>query len=292
MGGGVLSRTSKGGGALTEAAFRRSALAQAAATRGPWKWAGEGPVLFYRSGRLYTPWGSGRWSLAGDSIAANLGPCGTYRLVFNKARTAFDASVGHLDPSSHGVLDSGDEAKDGATRTESTVDDEGVATDESDEAEVMAAINKWRRMSEDHIYKRLLGSGPWSWQGVSPLAFLGGGVLHTPWGRGSWEVNPAAGVNAIHANFVGQKHSVRGMRARTTSPPAAEGARRVRLPDPVCSAGSFCSPEMLAPCARACSQVVFDDCWGLVSTRESDGDKATGVAKIDPPPKADKCPKL
>ena len=69
LGGGVLGRTSKGGGALTEAAYRRSPLAQAAATRGPWKWAGQGPVLFFRGGRMYTPWGSGRWSIAGDALA-------------------------------------------------------------------------------------------------------------------------------------------------------------------------------------------------------------------------------
>jgi hypothetical protein len=31
--------------------------------------------------------------------------CGTYRLTFNKARTAFAVSVGHGPATSHGVLD-------------------------------------------------------------------------------------------------------------------------------------------------------------------------------------------
>ena len=100
-------------------------------------------------------------------------------------------------------------------------------------------------MSDRHIYKRLLGSGPWSWQGVAPLAFLGGGVLHTPWGRGAWAVHADGGESSIRADFVGQKHVV-----------------------------------------------TFDACWGFASVREGDGDKASGVAKIEPPPKKEACPKL
>ena len=82
------------------------------------------------------------------------------------------------------------------------------------------------------------------WHGVSPLAFLGGGVLHTPWGAGTWDVHPDK-LDTIHANFVGPKHIV-----------------------------------------------TFDECWGFKSVRASDGDKASGVAKIDPPPKPEACPKL
>ena len=211
IGGGVLSRTSKGGGTLTDAAYRRSALAQAAATRGPWKWAGEGPVLFYRGGRLYTPWGSGRWSLAGDAIAVTLGSCGVYRLSFNKARTAFTASKGHGPVTSRGALDK--EGGKGGDGEKDDDDDEKEPRDEDYDdgeggVEAAAAAAKWRRMSDARIYRRLLGSGPWSWQGVAPLAFLGGGVLHTPWGAGTWEVDPTREATSIHANFVGQKHTV------------------------------------------------------------------------------------
>lgn len=257
MGGGVLSRGPVGGAALTDAAFRRSGLAQAAATRGPWKWAGKGPVLFYRGGRVYTPWGNGRWSLSGEAIAVTLGPCGTFRLTFNKARTAFSASSGHGEPTSHGVLDDADAKGDAAASTsdgqDTSQDTKDTGKDDDDDdyddegaTAVAAAAAKWRRTSHARIYKRLLGSGPWSWQGVAPLAFLGGNVLHTPWGKGSWQVPvKGAGENVIEASFVGQKH-----------------------------------------------MVTFDECWGFSSVRASDGDKASGVAKIDPPPKADACPKL
>jgi len=252
VGGGVLSRTSKGGGMLTDAAYRRSSLAQAAATRGPWKWNGNGPVLFFRGGRLHTPWGSGRWFLAGDAIAVNLRTCGTYRLTFNKARTAFAVSVGHGPATSHGVLDGTKESeiKEGKEGEGGDVKDgEGEGKDDDDdvgEAEAEAVAARWRRMSDAKIYKRLVGSGPWAWQGVSPLAFLGGGVLHTPWGAGTWEVDTTH-ESTVRATFVGKTH-----------------------------------------------RVTFDECWAFKSTREDDGDQASGTAKIDTPVDAPgrQCPKL
>ena len=51
---------------LTEAAYRTSSLARQIVSRGPWEWAGKKPILFFRSGRLFTPWGSGSWGLAGE----------------------------------------------------------------------------------------------------------------------------------------------------------------------------------------------------------------------------------
>jgi len=38
---------------------------------GPWEWAGQGPFVFLRGGKLKTPWGDGRWGLqrsSGDGI--------------------------------------------------------------------------------------------------------------------------------------------------------------------------------------------------------------------------------
>ena len=252
VGGGVLASK---GGALTDAVYRRSSLAQAAATRGPWKWGGEGPVLFFRGGRIYTPWGSGRWSLAGDAIGVNLGTCGTYRLVFNKARTGFSASKGHGAATSHGVIADGAVCNQGGCETKNggadganddvDADAEGDDDDDGDGvgAAAAAAAAKWRRMSDSRFYKRLLGSGPWSWQGVTPLGFLGGGVLHTPWGAGTWEIDSGKD-NTIRASFVSKVHSV-----------------------------------------------TFDECWSFESTREDDGDKAHGVAKIDAPAGGQGAPK-
>lgn len=242
IGGGVVQPAggrARSLGVLTDAAFRRSKLAQAVTSRGPWKWASEGPVLFYRGGRIHTPWGSGRWSLAGDALAVSLGACGLYRLVFNEARTAFSASAGRgLPPSSQGVLDTPQPAA-GSASARKDDEDEG---DEDDDAAAVAA--RWRTdLSDSRIYRRLLGSGPWSWQGVSPLAFLGGGVLSTPWGKGTWEAHPTRGADTILANFVGQKHVV-----------------------------------------------TFDECWSFSSVRDADGDKASGIAKIEAPAKS--CPAL
>jgi hypothetical protein len=244
----------RGVGIVTEAAFRRSRLAQAVTSRGPWKWAGEGPVLFFRGGRMHTPWGAGRWSLSGDAIAVSLGACGMYRLSFNAARTAFAAATGRgVPPSSQGVLDvpAAGGAAGGAkarVRHDDDKDDDDEDDDDDDEGTegddpaVVAA--RWRNdLSDSLIYRRLIGSGPWSWQGVSALGFLGGGVLHTPWGKGTWEPHPTRGANTIYANFVGEKHVV-----------------------------------------------TFDECWSFSSMRERDGDKASGVAKIDATAKS--CPAL
>ena len=262
VGGGVIGGVggpAKGVGVLTDAIYRRSSLAQAVVQRGPWKWGGQSPVLFYRKGRLYTPWGTGRWSLAGDAISVSLGPCGTWRLAFNAARTAFTASTGRgVPPSSRGMLmapDGSDTKPAGGGGKPAAADDGGGADDDNDdddddddggeEAEAEAAAAQWRRMSDARFYRNLLGSGPWAWQGVSPIAFLGGGHMHTPWGLGTWEVHPTQ-PSTIYANFVNQKHAV-----------------------------------------------TFGACWSFTSVRQSDGDRAAGTGKIDAPPKdADACPQL
>ena len=41
------------------------------------------------------------------------------------------------------------------------------------------------------------------------MAFLGGDILHTPGGEGTWEPHETkAGQGTIWANFVGEKHEV------------------------------------------------------------------------------------
>ena len=85
------------------------------------------------------------------------------------------------------------------------------------------------------IVRRLLGSGPWAWTAVAPLAFFANNLLLTPWGVGEWKVDMRAPSKRISANFVGQKHSV-----------------------------------------------TFNDCWAFTSVRMSDGNKASGSARIEP----------
>ena len=60
----------------------------------------------------------------------------------------------------------------------------------------------------DHpAVKRVMGAGPWAWAGITPMAFLGGGRLHSPWGPGTYA--PVAGTtDSLYVNFVGSKHRV------------------------------------------------------------------------------------
>ena len=62
------------------------------------------------------------------------------------------------------------------------------------------AINTGSAAS-DPVVTRLLGTGPWAWQGVAPFGFLRDGLLYTPWGAGSWGAH-ATQPNTIFANFV------------------------------------------------------------------------------------------
>ena len=53
----------------------------------------------------------------------------------------------------------------------------------------------------------MLGTGPWAWTGVASVGFLRRGVLHTPWGAGSWKAHDS-GDGTIVASFVGEEHIV------------------------------------------------------------------------------------
>ena len=72
--------------------FARSALAQSLVSSGPWEWEGAAPLLFFREGRVFTPWGSGTWGLASQDIALSLGDCGAWRLRFAPDLSSFTAT--------------------------------------------------------------------------------------------------------------------------------------------------------------------------------------------------------
>jgi len=193
--------------------------------RGAWQWEGKAPIVFFRGGRVSTPWGTGTWGLAGDAIGVSLGGCGSWRLVFSKNARSFTATLGHdASGSTYGALAA------------------PHANDANLPAEPERAEGWLAHHDEADITLRLVGSGPWAWTGVAPFAFLPHGRLFTPWGRGTWWPHESL-ESAIHCNFVGQKHIV-----------------------------------------------TFDECWSFTSVRVSDSDRATGSAKIDPPPKT--CPEL
>jgi len=158
-------------------------------SRGPWEWSGKKPTLFFRSGRLHTPWGSGTWGLAGEAIVVSLGTCGMWRLTFNDLVTTFTAAAGR----GVGVQSRGRLAESAPAEAPPSEDAEAV-------------VSAWTSMS-DPIVTRLIGTGPWAWQGVAPFAFLRDGTLHTPWGSGRWGAHTSA-PNTIFANFVGEEHVV------------------------------------------------------------------------------------
>ena len=55
--------------------------------------------------------------------------------------------------------------------------------------------------------RELLGYGPWAWSGITPMAFLQGGALHSPWGVGSyWPLEGSS--DTVMVEFVGAKHRV------------------------------------------------------------------------------------
>ena len=213
---------------MSDEAYQRSSLAHSVVARGAWQWEGKAPVVFFRGGRVFTPWGSGSWSLAGDAIGVSLGKCGSWRLLFSSSVRSFTASSGY----------GGDDAERsfGSLAPAHERDKNAAASDKAAEG--------WGEDSaSEPIAKRLIGTGPWSWTGVAPISFLPHGKLFTPWGSGVWWPHPDDAERSVQANFVGQKH-----------------------------------------------KVTFDECWSFTSVRESDGDKAVGFARIEPP--ATECPEL
>lgn len=55
--------------------------------------------------------------------------------------------------------------------------------------------------------RRLLGTGPWAWAGISTMAFLDHGVLVTPWGQGKWHADRTNEEGVILV-FAGAEHKV------------------------------------------------------------------------------------
>eukprot|EP00965_Chrysotila_dentata_P209139 6185117-Pleurochrysis_carterae.AAC.1 len=74
-----------------------------------------------------------------------------------------------------------------------------------DSAYVRAPVDGWD--ASHPAAKALIGTGPWAWAGISPMAFLANGVLVSPWGEGSY-VGVAGSEDTVRVTFVGAKHTV------------------------------------------------------------------------------------
>ena len=64
------------------------------------------------------------------------------------------------------------------------------------------------RIPSDTRAKRLLGTGPWAWSGISTMAFLDHGVLVTPWGQGTWHAD-RNDDESVMLLFAGAVHKVK-----------------------------------------------------------------------------------
>ena len=158
-----------------------SPLAEALVRSGPWKVNGKGPLLFYKGGRVHTPWGIGSWHASGERMV-ELSLCGSMQLTFDGTEHEFAF---------------------GRTRRREFNTNGKGALDPNFHAD--RVVDDW---DEEHpAVSRVLGVGPWAWAGIAPLAFLGGGKLHTPWGAGQYV--PLGGTNdTLVVTFAGAVHTV------------------------------------------------------------------------------------
>ena len=72
-----------------------------------------------------------------------------------------------------------------------------------------AKSTRWRPedVSSHNGVKRLLGTGPWAWSGISTMAFLDEGILVTPWGQGTWHADTEDN-DTLFVLFAGATHKV------------------------------------------------------------------------------------
>jgi hypothetical protein len=156
---------------------------------GPWAIDGQHkPIMFHSGGRVSSPWGGGKWSVKGEA-SVELSLCGsspTLKFDSATAPTSFAIEGSRLRASlgKKGAIDArfvGESAQSRMWRAEDASTHTGV--------------------------RRLLGTGPWAWSGISTMAFLDRGVLVTPWGQGTWHADRANDEGVVLV-FAGANHKV------------------------------------------------------------------------------------
>ena len=157
---------------------------------GPWVIDGQHkPILFHVGGRVSSPFGAGKWAMEGPS-SVRLELCsyhGPLKFDSLEAPKAFTFEGGRLRGASLG--------KAGAL-------DPRFVSESAWSAEWDAAA-----VATHTGVKRLLGTGPWAWAGISTMAFLDHGVLVTPWGQGTWHPDKTSD-DTVFLLFAGAKHKV------------------------------------------------------------------------------------
>mmetsp|Transcript_39874 Transcript_39874/g.66165 ORF Transcript_39874/g.66165 Transcript_39874/m.66165 type:complete len:743 (+) Transcript_39874:14-2242(+) len=178
---------------------------------GPWNWGSLDSLYLFARGVAYASFGTnqgamGRWSVAaGSTDQLDLELCDkSYRLTFADPTAPWAFSSLNIDTQAkgHGVLPD-------VTQHLQTMLPPPAANLRLAHFGSGLATGGNASFAEE-----LAGSGPWSWAGNSPLAFLRGGVLLTPWGRGNWGVTRRQGAETaasteVFADFAGSEHTVR-----------------------------------------------------------------------------------
>ena len=154
-----------------------SPLATALVQRGPWRLATGDEVHFYKRGLAYSRWGGGRWEETG-ALTVTLTLCSPLLLTFDSA----------TQPTTFGY-----KTQQGAAASGGLARADAWAVSTAD----------WPHADSPTV-RRLLGEGPWLFNGLVPVSFLWGGALATPSGSGSYE--PIAGSEDITLTVQGAAH--------------------------------------------------------------------------------------
>jgi len=174
-----------------ELADSGSAMASSLVLSGPWVINGKHkPIIFFRRGRVHSPWGLGSWECQGGA-QVTLSLCGLHLLL------TFDSQT---NPTSFSY----DVSPQASMRAAGT----GATGRGTLDASFGGNPQPWTDEERRHPAVELIaGSGPWAWAGVMPMAFLADGRLSSPWGPGHY--SPVAGTtDTLLVEFVGAKHKV------------------------------------------------------------------------------------
>ncbi len=151
-------------------------------------------MLLHPNGRASSAWGRGTWSVTGERTI-ELFLCQLLKLTFDSASepTKFEFTPGGALARMRGAIAPGGNRK-------GSIDPRF--------ASASARSPKWQDGDETRpAVARLMGTGPWAWAGITTMAFLGGGVLVTPWGQGTYHPDPA-NEDAAVLTFAGNDHVV------------------------------------------------------------------------------------
>jgi hypothetical protein len=150
------------------------------------------PLLFFKGGRAEGPWGVGNWWAEGG-LVITLQMCGDLTLTFDS-----ETKPATFSYSGGGGGGGGGRMRGGKSRKGSGALDP-----------VYAPLRGFKSDADAQhpAVAELLGYGPWAWSGITPMSFLHGGALHSPWGVGTYWPEEGSTTTVI-VEFVGAKHRV------------------------------------------------------------------------------------